>query len=166
MQQEPVPSQSHLCHRFNTLIWSFLDAELYKSAIFYAERYFVLDTTNHDARHLYATSLLRSGQPHSAYHFVTQPASIRCSGCLEVKSKCCTALGRHRVAREALEESLKDPAYIHNGPYFNVHFTFSYAGLFPLPHLTRMLFQHREVHGHRPHSLRGLSYTVDQGAWH
>ena len=115
MQQEPIPSHSHLCHRFNTLIWSFLDAELHKSAIFYAERFFVLDPTNHDARHLYATALLRSGQPHSAYSLVNQAGSLRCSGCLEVKSRCCTALGRHRSARESLEESLKDPAYIHTG---------------------------------------------------
>ncbi|GBE82491.1 Anaphase-promoting complex subunit 3 [Sparassis crispa] len=112
MQQEGTSSPSpRLCHRFNTLIWSCLDVDLYKSALFYAERYFVLDTNNHDARHLYATALLRSGQPHSAHFLVNLPTDIRCSGCFEIKAKCCTALGRHRQAREALEESMRGRAY-------------------------------------------------------
>ncbi|KAH9951396.1 protein prenylyltransferase [Amylocystis lapponica] len=112
MQQEPSPSLSaHLCHRFNTLVWSCLDADLTKSAVFYAERYFVLDTSNHDARHLYATALFQSRQPHSAHFLVNLPADSRCSGCCEIKAKCCSALGRHRQAREALEESIRDPNY-------------------------------------------------------
>ncbi|PCH38327.1 TPR-like protein [Wolfiporia cocos MD-104 SS10] len=101
----------HLCQRFSTLVWSCLDADLHKSALFYAERYFALDTSNHDARHLYATALLRSGQPHSAFFFVNLPVQSCCSGCLEIKAKCCSALGRHREAREALEESLQDVSY-------------------------------------------------------
>ncbi|KAG6885993.1 hypothetical protein C0993_006109 [Termitomyces sp. T159_Od127] len=32
-------------------------------------------------------------------------------GCLEIKARCCTALGRHRQAREALEASMHDPNY-------------------------------------------------------
>ncbi|KZT69078.1 TPR-like protein [Daedalea quercina L-15889] len=103
----------HLCQRFSTIIWACLDADLFKSALFYAERYYVLDTSNHDARHLYATALLRSGQAHSALYFVSTggAAESRCTGCLEIKSRCCAALGRHRQAREALEASTRDSAY-------------------------------------------------------
>lgn len=70
-----------------------------------------MDPKNHDARHLYATALLRAGQTYSAMYLVKIPLEVRCSGCLEIKAKCCTALGRHRQAREALEESMQDPSY-------------------------------------------------------
>ncbi|KAI0062242.1 TPR-like protein [Artomyces pyxidatus] len=112
MQQESPPTfLPLLSQRFSALVWSCLDADLFKTAVFYAERYFALDTENHDARHLYATAMLRAGQPHSALHLVNMPPDHRCSGCSEIKAKCCSALGRHRQAREALEESLKDSAY-------------------------------------------------------
>ncbi|KAI0736888.1 protein prenylyltransferase [Fomitopsis betulina] len=103
----------HLCQRFGSLIWACLDANLYKSALFYAERYYVIDTSNHDARHLYATALLRSGQAHSALYFISTGGAMesRCTGCLEIKSRCCTALGRHRQAREALDASMRDSTY-------------------------------------------------------
>ena len=97
--------------RFSALIWSCLDADLTKSAVFYAERYFSMYPGSHDARHLYATALLRAGQPHSAHYTVCMPIGTRCSGCLELKAQCCTALGRHRQAREALEACLHDPKY-------------------------------------------------------
>ncbi|OCH95621.1 TPR-like protein [Obba rivulosa] len=112
MLQEPPPALStHLCHRFSSLIWACLDADLLRSAVFYAERYYVCDVKNHDARHLYATALLRVGRPHSALFLVSLPTEARCSGCLEIKAKCCSALGRHRQAREALEASLRDASY-------------------------------------------------------
>ena len=103
----------HLCQRFSSLIWACLDADLHKSALFYAERYYVIDTSNHDGRHLYATALLRSGQAHSALYFISTGGATesRCTGCLEIKSRCCTALGRHRQAREALDASMRDSAY-------------------------------------------------------
>ncbi|KAH8107198.1 protein prenylyltransferase [Cristinia sonorae] len=110
--QSTIPPTSPLSERFNSLVWSFLDAELHRSALFYAERYYVNDPTNHDARHLFATVLLRAGQSHSAHHLVNQPADSRCIGCLEIKSRCCTALGRHREARVALDETLADPNYV------------------------------------------------------
>ncbi|KAA1471266.1 TPR-like protein [Dentipellis sp. KUC8613] len=112
MQAESNPTfLPYLSQRFNSLVWTCLDADLFKSAIFYAERYYALDQTSHDARHLYASAMLRAGQSQSALHLVTLPQDQRCSGCLEIKSKCCTALGRHREAREALDESLRDPNY-------------------------------------------------------
>ncbi|TFY68902.1 hypothetical protein EVG20_g3372 [Dentipellis fragilis] len=112
MQAESNPTfLPYLSQRFNSLVWTCLDADLFKSAIFYAERYFALDQTSHDARHLYASAMLHAGQSHSALHLVTLPQDQRCSGCLEIKSKCCTALGRHREAREALDESLRDLNY-------------------------------------------------------
>lgn len=113
MQAEASSSTSgdrRLPARFAQLIWSCLDANLHRSAVFYAERYYAMGQT-HDARHLYATALLQSGQPHMAHHFVNRPATDRCSGCAEIRAKCCTALGRHRQARDALEECLKDPLY-------------------------------------------------------
>ncbi|KAG0705032.1 hypothetical protein DFH29DRAFT_981139 [Suillus ampliporus] len=97
--------------RFQTLIWTCLDFDLVRSAVFYAERYLVMDENNHDARHLYATTLLRSGQPHSGLQLVSGVQQSRCSGCLEIKGKCCVALGRHRLACEAFDASLQDPTY-------------------------------------------------------
>jgi anaphase-promoting complex subunit 3 len=46
---------------------------------------------------------------------VNLPAEIRCSGCFEIKAKCCTALGRHRQAQEALEETLRESTYTRTG---------------------------------------------------
>ncbi|KAG5647154.1 hypothetical protein DXG03_001109 [Asterophora parasitica] len=113
MQHEP--SLPHLAQRFQSLVWSCLDADLTKTAVFHAERYYAVDQHNHDSRHLYATALLREGQTYSALNLVNQPSTIRCSGCLEIKAKCCTALGRHRQAREALEASMQNPAYAPSG---------------------------------------------------
>ncbi|GJE86877.1 ANAPC3 and TPR domain-containing protein [Phanerochaete sordida] len=113
MQAEASSSASDdkcLPARFAQLIWSCLDANLHRSAVFYAERYYAMSPT-HDARHLYATALLQSGQPHMAHYFVNRPATDKCSGCAEVRAKCCTALGRHRQAQDALDECLQDPLY-------------------------------------------------------
>lgn len=120
--QEQHPSfAAYVPARFQALIWTCLDADLVRSAAFYAERYFSLDDSNHDARHLYATALLRCGQVHSATHMVNLAADAQCSGCLEIKAKCCSALGRHREAREALEESLGDPNFVASGAWsYNV----------------------------------------------
>ncbi|KAF5387124.1 hypothetical protein D9615_001841 [Tricholomella constricta] len=85
------------------------DSDLTKTAVFHAERYYAIDQHNHDSRHLYATALLHEGQTYSALSLVNRPSTVLCSGCLEIKAKCCTALGRHRQAREALEASLQDP---------------------------------------------------------
>ena len=119
--ESPPTFLPYLSKRFSSLIWACLDADLHKSAIFYAERYFALDHGNHDARHLYATVMLRANQPHSALHLVNLPQDQRCNGCLEIKSKCCSTLGRHRQAREALEEILKNAAEVPSRafPFFN-----------------------------------------------
>ena len=115
MQQDTTPGDATLAFasyvpgRFKALIWSCLDASLPRSAAFYAERYYSLDRSNHDAKHLYATSLLRCGQVHSAMGIVNLAADQRCSGCSIIKAECCTALGRHSLAGEALEKSLTDP---------------------------------------------------------
>ncbi|KAI0303421.1 hypothetical protein B0F90DRAFT_1370535 [Multifurca ochricompacta] len=106
--ESPPTFLPYLSKRFNSLIWACLDADLHKSAIFYAERYFALDHGNHDARHLYATVMLRANQPHSALHLVNLPPDQHCNGCLEIKSKCCSTLGRNRQAREALDDILKN----------------------------------------------------------
>ncbi|CAL1704161.1 unnamed protein product [Somion occarium] len=122
MQSASSSSSIHLQQRYSSLVWSCLDADLHRSAVFYAERYFVHDPNNHDARHLYATALLRAGQPHSAHHLVDLPVDARCPGCSEVKARCCTVLGRHRHARQALEETLADPTYTPS-PSMNFHTT-------------------------------------------
>ncbi|KAI0708978.1 protein prenylyltransferase [Earliella scabrosa] len=100
-----------LCQRYSSLVWYCLDADLHKSALFYAERYYVLDINNHDARHLYATALLAAGQPHSAHRLVNLALDRRCTGCVEIIAKCCMKLGRHRQAREALDTCLRDLDY-------------------------------------------------------
>ncbi|KAI6166981.1 TPR-like protein [Pisolithus thermaeus] len=103
-----VASSPLIGQRFQSLIWTCLDLELARSALFYAERYYALDMDNHDARHLYATALLRSRRPHSALKVVSDPEQTRCNGCLEIRAECYSALGRHRQAREALEARLQD----------------------------------------------------------
>lgn len=116
MQQESPPSFfPHLAQRFQSLVWSCLDSDLPRTAVFHAERYYALDQNNHDARHLYATALLREGQTYSAISLVTVSPNTQCSGCLEIKAKCSTALGRHRQAREALEGTLQDTIYVPSG---------------------------------------------------
>lgn len=104
-----------LCQRFQSLVWLCLDADLTKSAVFHAERYFAIDHTNHESRHLYAIALFREGQVYSALNLVNSAQDRQCTGCLEIKAKCCTALGRHRHAREALEAALKDVAFVNSG---------------------------------------------------
>ncbi|KAI0781142.1 protein prenylyltransferase [Trametes elegans] len=108
----PADLTPQICQRYASLIWSCLDAGLHRSALFYAERYFVLDVKNHDALHLYATTLLEAGQPHSAHRMVNMAAKeSRCTGCLNIVAKTCMKLGRHRQAREALEGCLRDHSY-------------------------------------------------------
>jgi anaphase-promoting complex subunit 3 len=119
MQQEPpvLSFLPQLAQRFQSFVWSCLDSDLTKTAVFHAERYYAMDPRNHEARHLYATALLREGQIHSALTLVNLMPEVQCSGCLELQAKCCTALGRHRQAREALEATIQDPAYIPTGPF-------------------------------------------------
>ncbi|KAJ7632461.1 hypothetical protein FB45DRAFT_912493 [Roridomyces roridus] len=108
MTENPLPFQHCLAQRFQALVWSCLDSDLTKTAVFYAERYFAMEPNSHQARHLYATALLQQGQPHSALALVKIPRDQQCIGCLELKARCCTTLGRHRQARDALDESLRD----------------------------------------------------------
>jgi anaphase-promoting complex subunit 3 len=127
-QSESPPTYlPYLFKRFNTLIWACLDADLHKSAVFYAERYFALDHGNHDARHLYANVMLRANQPHSALHLVNLPQDLRCNGCLEIKAKCCSTLGRHRQAREALEDVLKNAAEVPSRVLFSIYESVSWG---------------------------------------
>ncbi|KAI0083997.1 hypothetical protein BDY19DRAFT_899323 [Irpex rosettiformis] len=106
-----------------------LDAELYRSAVFYAERNFALFRDSHDARHLYAIALLRSGQPHSTFHLVNLPEDQSCATCYDVKARSCTALGRHKHAREALEDcDVKLQLSNSAGPQIAYH---GYLQLFP-----------------------------------
>jgi anaphase-promoting complex subunit 3 len=96
-----------------------LDSDLTRTAVFYAERYYAMDQSNHDACHLYATALLREGQTHSAMHIVANANDSLCSGCLEIKSKCLGVLGRHREARDALEQTLQDAGYTPTGSFLD-----------------------------------------------
>lgn len=99
-------SNPYLSQRFRTLVWWYLDFDLVKTATFFAERYFYVDQDNHEARHLYATSLFRSGQTQSALYLVDLPREVRCSVCVELYVQCCNKLGRYRQGREALESCL------------------------------------------------------------
>lgn len=115
-------SSPQIAQRFRSLIWSCLDYDLVLSAVFYAERYHVMDEHDHDARHLYATALLRARQPHSALYVVSGTEQEKCSGCLEIKGKCCTALSRYRQAREALEAALEHADYVPSRACISVMF--------------------------------------------
>ncbi|TFK27378.1 TPR-like protein [Coprinopsis marcescibilis] len=113
MQPDSQPSLSpYLAQRFQSLIWGCLDNDLVKSAVFHAERFYSINPRNHDARHLYATALLKAEQTYSALHLVNIPLDEQCTGCLEIKAKCCQALGRFRQAREALDATLRDSDYV------------------------------------------------------
>lgn len=103
---------SPLATCYTNIIWSCLDSDLPKSAVFYAERYYALDHSSHDARHIYATALLRASQTHSALSLLRDERASNCSGCQQLKAQACNAMGRYRQAREALEESLKDTSYV------------------------------------------------------
>ena len=120
MQSEPPPSfYPYLCQRFQSLVWQCIDADLTKTAVFHAERYFSMDRTNHESRHLYATALIREGQTYSALALVNSAMDEQCTGCMEIKSKCCTILGRHRQAREALEATLRDASYVSSSALYS-----------------------------------------------
>lgn len=114
------PISPQLCQRYGALIWSSLDANLYKSALFYAERYIVQDPQNHDARHLYATVLIQAGEPHSAQTLVNLPAKeVRCTGCLYVLAQSYIKLGLLEKAREAFKGCSRDSSYISTRTYFS-----------------------------------------------
>lgn len=93
------PSSHYLGIRLRSLIWSCLDCDLIRSAIFFAERYYCVDPQNHQAIHLYANTLFRGGHTHSALNVVND---MTCWGCVEVYSRCCNALGRFRDGQVAL----------------------------------------------------------------
>lgn len=116
MELEATPSSSPiLIQRFQSLVWSCIDSGLTRSAVFFAERYFALNQQSHDARHLYATALFHEGQTYSSLCLVNLSREQQCSGCLELKAKYSTALGRYRQAREALEECMRDKSYASSG---------------------------------------------------
>lgn len=98
-----MASNVYLQQRFSALVWFCLDNDLIRSATFYAERFYTVDTEYHDARHLLATAYLRAGQTHSALHLVNAPDDAACAACHEMRAKCCTILGRFSTAREAYE---------------------------------------------------------------
>jgi hypothetical protein len=110
-----------LSRRFKSIISSSLDSDLIKTAVFYAEKYYTVNQTDHEARHLYATVLLRANQPFSALHLVNLPKDSRCRACYELEARCCTVLGRHRRAKEALEESMKEQATPFSRAYMAFH---------------------------------------------
>lgn len=124
------PSSHYVGLRLRALIWSCLDCDLVRSAVFFAERYFYIDPDNHQARHLYATALLRAGDTHSALYRVQDQS---CLGCTEVYSRCCNALGKFREAEEALRRCIgKDDSAIAAGECSDRTF---------IPHATRTRFK-------------------------
>lgn len=126
MQSDPPPFlYPSLCQRFHSLVWSCLDSDLTRTAVFHAERCFSFDRSNHESRHLYATALIREGQTYSALALVNGPQDEQCTGCLELKAKCCTILGRHRQARDALEATLRDATYVSSSVFLCKYFLFS-----------------------------------------
>jgi anaphase-promoting complex subunit 3 len=93
--------------RLISLVHRCLDADLYKTALFYAERLFAMDGTNHDSRHLLSNVLLKMEQPHSALHLVTRPQDEPCSGCYLTSARCNEALLRPQKAREMTLKALE-----------------------------------------------------------
>lgn len=108
----PSTLSQHLATCYTNIIWMCLDSELFQSAVFFAERYYALDHNNHDARHIFATTLLHAGRKNSALSLLRDHRCSNCCGCQHLKAQTCNLLGRHREAREALEASLSDPGYV------------------------------------------------------
>lgn len=113
MQLSQSMAYTPLAAKYRHLIWSALDCDLPKTALFYAERYFYSSpgtpsdpNSNHDARHLLAQALVRCGQVHSAQNIVQK---MECGACAEVYAQCCSKLGNWRQAQEALGVSLSRP---------------------------------------------------------
>ncbi|KAG9000965.1 anaphase-promoting complex subunit cdc27, partial [Tulasnella sp. 427] len=102
---QTTSSITPLSRKFRSLIWQYLDCDLPRTALFYAERYFYSfpdpQGPSHDARHLLATSLLRCNQVHSAQHLVKD---LNCLACTEVFAECCMKLGRFRQGQDALSK--------------------------------------------------------------
>lgn len=98
-------SMASQSRKFRSLIWQYLDCDLPRTALFYAERYFYSfpdpQVPSHDARHLLATSLLRCNQIHSAQHLVKDAS---CLACMEIFAECCMKLGRFRQGQDALSK--------------------------------------------------------------
>ncbi|KAH7107399.1 hypothetical protein BKA62DRAFT_683235 [Auriculariales sp. MPI-PUGE-AT-0066] len=112
-------SNTYLQSRFSGLIKYLLDHELVRSATFYAERFYHIDTTHHDARHLLASAYLKAGQTHSALHLVSQQNDNTCPGCHELIAKCCTTLGRYTKARDSYEMARIYATTTRAGPSLN-----------------------------------------------
>lgn len=93
--------------RLRSLIYRFLDAELFVTALFFAERLFAMDGTNHDSRHLLANVMLKLQQPHTALHLTNRPPDDLCVGCLFLASQCNERLRRPRKAMDLAAKALK-----------------------------------------------------------
>ena len=93
--------------RLRSLIYRFLDAELFVTALFFAERLFSMDGTNHDSRHLLANVMLKLQQPHTALHLATRPQDDPCVGCLFLASQCNERLRRPKKAMDLAAKALK-----------------------------------------------------------
>lgn len=105
-------SAHYVTRRLRSLIWSFLDCDMVKSAHFYAERLHAIDPLNHEARHLYATALLRSKQVQSAMNV---SKDLTCIGCAEIYARCCDALGKNRQGWQALQQCIGSGGGVHLG---------------------------------------------------
>lgn len=97
-------SPEYVSRRLRSIIWTFLDTDMIKSAHFYAERLYVIDPLDHEARHLYATALLRCKQTQSAMNI---SKDLSCVGCTEIYARCCDTLGKNRQGWEALQQCIK-----------------------------------------------------------
>ncbi|KAG8759045.1 anaphase-promoting complex subunit cdc27 [Serendipita sp. 396] len=95
-----------VAQRLTTLIHRYLDAELLKTALFYAERLFAMDGTNHDSRHLLANVMLKLDQPHSALHLATRPQDEPCAGCLYIAARCNEKLQRPGKSKDLMSKAL------------------------------------------------------------
>lgn len=108
----PPTVSRHLSTCYTNIIWMCFDSDLAQSAVFFAEQYYALDHSNHDARHIFVAALLHAGQKNSALSLLKDHRCTNCCGCQHLKAQTCGLLGRHREAREALEASLSDPSYV------------------------------------------------------
>jgi anaphase-promoting complex subunit 3 len=81
-------------------VWQYLDAGLYSTARFTAERLFAFDSINNDYRNLIALVYLRMGEVYTALNYAKDTRHL---GCLFVYGQCCLVLKKYQLGIAALE---------------------------------------------------------------
>ncbi|QSL65689.1 hypothetical protein MERGE_003002 [Pneumocystis wakefieldiae] len=92
--------KAYIVQQFREIIWYSLDNGLLSNATFIAERLYVYDTSNADAKHLFSLCLLRSGR-YLTVLYMTE--GVKHVGCAYIYALACLQLGKCKQGIAALE---------------------------------------------------------------